>query len=222
MCQFNKEPRFARGIKGDKHPTTMKFTAISAALQAGGRLHAFLSGGGLRVVRIDQGGKPLGYGEHPDVEEALSHLEEDTAAGGRPYGEVYGGSKPHYLTGSNSTSSDLDAWLRQGKKFDAWFEDGQFVFELRGMKQTEIPKDVVSRVVETGREETWKDARGYTYKSGRSQGGGVTTKVDDMPVGGSNMRAWMYDVTRICRAATLEEAMAKVWGAEEVEASEAK
>ena len=58
---------------------------LQQALRNGAKLHAFLSGGGLRVVRLEKGGKLLGYGEHPYIEEALRHADEDTEAGGRPY-----------------------------------------------------------------------------------------------------------------------------------------
>ena len=43
----------------------MRLIGINKALKEGGRLHAFLSGSGLRVVRIEKNGKLKGYGEHP-------------------------------------------------------------------------------------------------------------------------------------------------------------
>lgn len=46
-------------------------------LMEGGRLHAFRSGGGLRVVRLEYGQKLRGYGEHYDIGTALCHCAED-------------------------------------------------------------------------------------------------------------------------------------------------
>lgn len=110
----------------------MELTGIEQALRYGCRLHAFRSGAGLRVVRIEKDGDLVGYGEHPHASDALSHANEDILAGGRPYDEVYGCLKPHYLTGSSSANDELDLWLLQGHTFDVRCEGNEFVFELKG------------------------------------------------------------------------------------------
>ena len=113
---------------------------LEGALRKGNCIHAFLSGGGLRVIRIEKNscnGKLLGYGEHPEIDEALRHVAEDFAAGGRPYHKVYGpkGKYAHYLTGSSTTTGELDAWIRQGRTFDIRSEGDQIVVELRGYEE---------------------------------------------------------------------------------------
>ena len=56
---------------------------LQEALKNGANLHAFLSGGGLRVVRIEKMNKETGkkellsYGEHPYFSGALVHADED-------------------------------------------------------------------------------------------------------------------------------------------------
>lgn len=111
----------------------MELMNINEAIRTGCVARAFLSGGGLRVIRIEDANQELkGYGEHPHIDEALRHADEDYAAGGRPYDEVYGGSKTHYLTGSTTPNSELDAWIRQGSKFRATSKDDVVTFELLG------------------------------------------------------------------------------------------
>lgn len=109
-------------------------TVLEEALRAGCRMHAFSSGGGLRVVRIERSGKSVAYGEHPYINEALRIAAEDYKAGGRAYQDVYGKIEKEYLTGDPCPNSDLDMWVRKGSTFDAWFEDELFVFELKGLK----------------------------------------------------------------------------------------
>lgn len=104
----------------------MKCSHIDQALERGGKIHSFRSGGGLRVFRLEIDGKLKGYGEHPDALVAIQHLEEDLAAGGRPYGEVYGVIHTHYLTGVSAPSCELDRWLLRGLNVDAT-HDGEGV-----------------------------------------------------------------------------------------------
>lgn len=93
---------------------------IDKALRDGCRVRGFRSGGGLRVIRVeDAAGQLKGYGEHPNVLEALTHADEDYAAGKRPYEEVYGKLYLHYLTGTTEVDSMLDGVLLRGGKFVA-------------------------------------------------------------------------------------------------------
>ncbi len=125
----------------------MKLSHIEKALKKGSKMHGFRSGGGLRVIRIEGNGKLKGYGEHPNVEDALSHANEDLSFGGRIYNAVYGVIKPHYLTGSSHTTSSLDEWLYVGNSFDAFVKGGEVVVELRGYSRLEGSFD---QVVKTG------------------------------------------------------------------------
>ena len=97
---------------------------IDRALRSGLRLHAFLSGGGLRVVRVENDGKLAGYGEHPYIQEAL-RLADKTL---RPLGRMPKKSK--YLTGSATAIGPLDEWVLSGNTFDAWVEDNKVVVQL--------------------------------------------------------------------------------------------
>ena len=118
---------------------------IEKSLRNGGVLHAFLSGGGLRVLRVEEGrhGALLGYGEHPHVADAFRILADDLATGGRPYEAVYGPVETPYLTGASEPQDALDAWIRGGRTFDALSSNGSFVVELHGYEHAKTPKDVM-------------------------------------------------------------------------------
>jgi hypothetical protein len=102
---------------------TFETEKIDEALEQGLSLRGFRSGGGLRVVRLEEHNSLKGYGEHPNLEEALRHLNEDYAAGGREYSDVYGPIHPHYLTGSSTPTSELDAHILGGNKFKAFKDE---------------------------------------------------------------------------------------------------
>src|SRR3989344_1605994 len=176
----------------------MKLTQIEKALKQGCRVHGFRSGGGLRVVRVEQKGKLRGYGEHPNVEDALFHANEDLSLGGRVYNKVYGVLKPHYLTGSSQATSPLDAWLLRGNTFDAFAEGSAVVVELRGYAQTEVPQTVISEADRAERGITWTN-RGYTYETvpSRFPNGEPchSTKILSGPdKGGAD--PWMYHIVK--------------------------
>ncbi len=146
----------------------MKLEGIERALQEGCRLRGFRSGGGLRVIRIEKEDKCRGYGEHPNVDDALSHANEDFIAGGRSqYKEIYGVLKPHYLTGSKHSTSYLDNWLLQGKTIDAYVQDGSVVVELQGLFMVQTPDNIVNEVIRTGKTIRWEN-RGYLFESSSS------------------------------------------------------
>jgi hypothetical protein len=123
---------------------------LADAICAGARLHAFRSGGGLRVVRIERDGQLVAYGEHPYLEQALAYAEEDLAAGGCRYQEVYGKTRPHYLTGSSTPSSSLDRFVCRGPSFDVTCEGGEFVFCAEFSHERRTPQDVIDRVLNLG------------------------------------------------------------------------
>lgn len=156
------------------------------------------SGGGLRVVRLERDRQLLGYGEHPHIEVALQHADEDYLAGGRPYKKVYGGTEPHYSTGSNDPSSPLDAWVMQGCTVDAWATPEGIVVELVGSEDQTPPGEIIEHVLATGEAVEWAD-RGFRFCSSRAEGPdggfGVRTMVLSSPPGAKE-RAWMYPVSK--------------------------
>jgi len=70
----------------------------------------------------------LAYGEHPNIEPALTLAELDCSLGGQPYEEVYGKITPHYLSGSAKASSSLDRWILVGRSFDISWDRDAYLF----------------------------------------------------------------------------------------------
>jgi hypothetical protein len=113
---------------------------IEKALKEGARLYAFLSGGGLRVVRIEKGkvaeakdnedDNLISYGEHPYFPGALAHAEQDF---GLTYEQQYSGENAlhkHYLTGAYPIPYDaFDVYLKYGRSLDVFYNSrwGQFI-----------------------------------------------------------------------------------------------
>jgi hypothetical protein len=201
---------------------TVTLDGIRTALQGGHRVRAFLSGGGLRVIRIEKEGNLKGYGEHPHVDEALTYADEDFKKGGRPYKEVYGVDKDHYLTGSREKSNELDGWILQGRKFEVWQENEIIFFKLIGMTQTRSPQPIIEQVLSSGESITWEN-RGYTYESYKSTfpngSPSVSTKVIKKPEGvRSGADPWMYDISKTGQGSDFWEACQNAFQAEEIEA----
>jgi hypothetical protein len=204
---------------------TMTHRGINRALSEGCTIHAFLSGGGLRVVRIEKDGDLKGYGEHPNVETAMAHANKDFLAGGRPYHKVYGGEELHYLTGSPVEVSELDGWLLHGHTFDIRQEGAEVVAELRGLVSSRTPKKIENKLMDRAKrnlpaEAYWKN-RGYTYYSeaGIDSGGEVRmiTSIVSSHSGRSGSDPWMYYIVKTGRGADYAEALANAFLAPEVE-----
>ncbi len=204
------------------HPPTEtpELAGVHQALREGCRMHAFSSGGGLRVVRLELNKELKGYGEHPHVEEALLHLDEDYLAGGRPYNEVYGKKYTHYLTGDTMSTSNLDYWVRRGSTFDVWQEGEEVVFQLEGLAELEHPKDVVKRSSE-GRETIQWGWRGFMFETTPSQFPNgencCSTRIIAKPKGVKEHRAWMWYMTKTGRGSNLWQAIQNAFAAPEVE-----
>lgn len=199
---------------------TYYLDTLDKALRDGACLRAFLSGGGLRVVCLERPtGTLVGYGEHPHLCDALSHAAEDYLAGGRPYKEVYGGSKPHYLTGSTTPNSDFDAWIRQGQTMDACCDRDQIVVALRGYEHQKTPESVQAKLG-AGETVCWR-ARGYQFESAPARFGdgeiGWSTRVIETPPGRRDIDAMHYKITKTGRADSLATAMDAALAAEPAE-----
>jgi len=207
---------------------------VRDALKEGCRLHAFRSGGGLRVVRLEKKGKLVGYGEHWCVEEALVHAGEDFLAGNRPYNKQYKvngkkGKYPHYLTGSSIPTSKLDKWLLGGNTFDAWKNlkgNSEYVFQLKGLKQYNIPSHIVEKVIKTHKPVSWK-GRGFNFLSYPTiipnGDEAISTKITRAPKdknGKKRTDDWFYHVIKTGESWIFFNAIKKAIEAPEVETQE--
>ena len=74
----------------EKVSNVLEFKTIEDVLKAGYKLHAFSSGGRLRVLYFEKKGEQKFYGESINIYEALRILKDDIKFGGRKYKEVYG------------------------------------------------------------------------------------------------------------------------------------
>jgi hypothetical protein len=201
----------------------MSMNVIAAYLLRGARLHGFLSGGGLRVFRVERDGDLIGYGEHVTADEALSFLADDLHAGGREYADVYGGEHPMYLTGAADTTTPLDAWIRQGRTVDAYLDGdtGAAIVELHGYQHNEMPAGMMERVLKTGDPERY-DRRGYCYEVMRSSFPSgepcVCIATISAPPNRSGSDAHMWPIVKRGRAETLAAALEAALAAEGIEA----
>ncbi|HSX35460.1 MAG TPA: hypothetical protein VLH84_00835 [Patescibacteria group bacterium] len=198
---------------------------IEQPLRDGHKIHAFSSGGGLRVIRIETAsGQLVGYGEAPQVEEALEHAALDYQLGHEPYEQQYSGENArylHYWTGTTEISSPLDGHLRWGETFDAYGEqDGDgIIVSLAGIKfPPEVPPGLQGRVTATMQSETFVE-RGVTYQAEpyRFPGDGswgVSIKVVDNP---NNIETSSYRYTKTGIAPTFDQAVAAAFEAPEAE-----
>lgn len=195
---------------------------IEQPLIDGHSIHGFSSGGGLRVVRIEtKDGELVGYGEAPQVEEAVAHAALDYQLGHEDYSRQYSGEEArytHYLTGTTEISSPLDGHLRWGHTLDVVSRDGQVEVTLSGLDQTpNVPQEVHDTVRATGEPATWQE-RGITYSitaSSFPNGEPCTSmKAVDNP---ENLDPWMFSYSRTGRAETFEAAVAQAFEAPQVE-----
>lgn len=195
--------------------TSDTLSTLETALRSGGKLHAFRSGGGLRVVRIEgfkTGGRRslIAYGEHPNIEEALDMTARDYIAGQKVYNPHP--PDPYFLTGSSSPSSDLDAWVLKGSTFDADYNaaEGLFRVTLEGYCSLETPPehDAAAKAGQTVR---WTDRRGvvlvtrpYTFSNGER---GSNTSIESTPEGLCHHDVWVWEAFRLGQGRTLTEAI---------------
>lgn len=199
---------------------------LETKLRDGCLLHAFRSGGGLRVVRLEEvvgerrtpdkslrRGEVIAYGEHPDIQEALAHAEEDFQAGHRAYDQVYGPIHPHYLTGSTTASCGLDHWVLSGHSLDVYCQTFggkvQFVVEAGYTYYIKTPQRVMDLVREKKQPVIWM-RNDYRYEStlANHPAGGVTTSVlfaNENDPGGN---AWFQKTNAFYADGTLAEALA--------------
>lgn len=196
----------------------MTYKHIERALKTGGRLHAFRSGGGLRVVRIEKNDRLIGYGEHAYIEQALVELDDDLCRHSRKKTKARDRKVPRYLTGASTSSSLLDGVILVGHTFDMWHDDQAFVAEIMGRANVKHPEGLRERVLMTGKSEKWH-SRGFTYETTRSRarhaGDSALTGVIKSPPGRVN--PWMYPFKKSGRAESFQYAIELALVASEVE-----
>lgn len=198
----------------------MKIPNVEIALKAGCKLHAFRSGGGLRVFRLERNQVLKGYGEHPSALDALVHLDEDYAAGGREYKTVYGVKYPHYLTGTSSAGDSLDQWILNGRNVDAEQSGDDVLVRLSGLVEDErVPNTIQQSVISSGKPQEWKNRRGFTYSVSpfRFPGNGemgVSLQVIYAPKG---KKEHLYRIRKEGIGKTFFDALEKAFDAEEIE-----
>lgn len=124
---------------------------------SGSKIHGFRSGGGLRVLRLEDNQKNLmAYAEAPNFDTAIIYLMEDLAASGRKYEDVYGKIYPHYLTGTTEISSNIDHWLLSGRSFDIqYLYQRSFYFKSEFSHSIEY-REVADRVTESRKDEVFE------------------------------------------------------------------
>lgn len=198
-------------------------TSVEDALRAGYVLHGFMSGGGLRVLRVGAGSKLAGYGEHPTVSGALRILGEDLRGGCRPYDSVYGVVEAHYLTGSSVSEDGLDAWLLRGQTWDVCYREGLFVSELFGWDREALPAEIERRAID-GETLEWTSHRGVTRVVGpvrfANDSRGCFSQVTHKPDGMTDVRTHMFRVTKTASAESLQGAIDGSLSAPPVEVSD--
>ncbi len=203
------------GRRGADAVPRTTFQALESALRGKARLRAFLSGGGLRVIRVEKGERLVGYGEAPTMAPALALAEDDVAAGGRPYGEVYGKLVPEYLTGDVGVEADpVDVWIYEGHKLAVAFERGRFVATLTAIRLAGASEEVLAEARTTGRPVTWEE-RGMRYVSTPYGDGTVSTRCVDEG-DGSRRDQWSFHASRTGAGEGIAEALAAALAAPEV------
>jgi len=177
-------------------------------------LHAFTSGGRLRVLRIDSKDKNKKglYGESVTLNEAFKNLEEDAEAGGREYKDVYGKIYPHYVTGAYPNENDkLDCILAEGYTFDITYK-GQFHMELNYGRRSKTPKAVMEKVTKTGMPVKFEmdnlefECKPYKFANGdMGHSTSCLTKVDEV-----GFDPWYKKLKHIVEADTIYDLLEKM------------
>lgn len=150
----------------EKVSNVLEFKTIEDVLKSGYKLHAFSSGGRLRVVYFEKEGEQKFYGESCNIYEALRILKDDIKFGGRQYKEVYGPIEPHYLTGEHPVDNFDCLVYQSDKSFTAYYEDGNYVVRLQQSVDPRLPKEVEMLVL-SGKynyQEINDDERGIFWK----------------------------------------------------------
>lgn len=127
----------------------MKYSGIDKAIKEGNTLHIFLSGGGLRVARIEKrklDGELLGYAEHPNLMPTLEMVAEDYENGGKMANHY----EATYLTGNSNPDSNLDSQILSGHVIDI-VPSKDVLSEIKSGKLGYINVPAVQLTVSTGR-----------------------------------------------------------------------
>lgn len=202
--------------KKECRPTKIsEYPSLENKLKKNHSIHGFRSGGGLRVVRLEKcendskRGSLEAYGEHPYVYNALQHLEEDCAAGGREYNKVYGPIHDHYLTGAYAESGcNFDAWACAGNGFDIFYRDGEFVFESEYRKDYRPSQEVVEEWKKTRKPQRFEINGLQFFLTSSDFGNGYSWRCLNENVKG--VEALWQKLLKVCKAPTLAELIVKL------------
>lgn len=177
----------------------MSYKRIEAALREGARLHAFRSGGGLRVVRVENKQRLVGYGEDGHIYESLRLAEKATNA-------LCGARTSRLLTGSASSTDELDAWILQGHTFDAWADMDDIVVELVNQYYRPSPSDELLAEARSNGSAKWpyKDHVVLILDVCSHRQGPCCYRTESLTKGTAS---WVQSVTKTGRAKTLKEAI---------------
>ena len=164
---------------------------IQASLKAGNAMYIFRSGGGLRVVRVEQGkkrGELLGYGEYCNVGPALEIADLDLVK------KKHKKYTTEYLTGSMSCTSKLDEWICCGHETNFKFENNRFYFFAELSVDVRSPEWINEKVLKDGKAIDW-ELRGIKYRTEKSMfpsGEPCLQSTCLTYPTGSNGHAWFY------------------------------
>lgn len=180
-----------------------KLDADITELLARGKLHGFSSGGGVRVIRLEEPGdlgKLIGYGEGCHAREAFENMVKDATSTK---------IKNFYFTGSPDVEDWMDEWLRMGRSFDAQLVKGNVIVTLNGWDYDEISEEIKDRAYRLkGIPVLNTSDRGFTFETvWRDQlfangEGGWSRRVVDCPPGKSEHLATMWSVKQLGGAPT--------------------
>jgi len=134
-----KEERETAYLRPPSHTPTL--SGLHQALKKGAKLHAFRSGGGTRVVRLEIRDDLAGYGESITLEDALRRANDN-----------YLKIKPrksdkNYLTGQSLAASNVDAIALQGYSIDAWYDTLAELYYVQYLEfcHREVPEKVIAQ-----------------------------------------------------------------------------
>lgn len=164
---------------------------IEDALRKGARLNAFISGTGLRVVKVT-GNDIKGYGEGECIEEALLYCNHNLNC---PDEKL----TPSDL-GFELPTSLLDKRMGRGQKFYAWYDGMNICIQWRSLEEFKLPPAIRLQVIDMQEALPYRDPiRKFIYvvKPTTMPGNGMKTveiTTAHVPEGQTEDHAFHYHV----------------------------
>ncbi len=131
------------------------YPEIAKKLINGAKIHGFSSGGGVRVLRIDNMVGETYYAEGANIDEAFLELEKNIKTGKQGI---------CYMTGGYANGK-FDAWTRVQGGFDMVYnsQSGMVEVALNWTHYHHAPREVVETVRQTKQSMTVTDTTGRTW-----------------------------------------------------------